>query len=173
MSISIRPAALSDAGALPLIEASAAKRFDDAPGLEWIANDDPMSSDTHRQFIPMGYCLVAEDDSGAVGFLTAEPFAPELHIWELAVRLDRQGQGAGRALLGEVAALARNQGMSALTLTTFRDVPWNAPFYARFGFAPVEDDALSERLVSVFALERRLGLPVERRCALRLGLRNS
>ena len=29
---------------------------------------------------------------------------------------------------------ARNSGIKALTLTTFRDVAWNAPFYARLGF---------------------------------------
>jgi hypothetical protein len=37
-----------------------------------------------------------------------------------------------------VAQLARERGLAALTLSTFKDVPFNAPYYARLGFAVVE-----------------------------------
>jgi N-acetylglutamate synthase-like GNAT family acetyltransferase len=40
----------------------------------------------------------------------------------------------GRQLIACVADHARTLGLTSLTLTTFRDVPWNAPFYARLGF---------------------------------------
>lgn len=45
-----------------------------------------------------------------------------------------QGRGVGRALLAHAADWARARGLTALSLTTFRHVPWNAPFYASFGF---------------------------------------
>jgi hypothetical protein len=36
----------------------------------------------------------------------------------------------GRSLLDHLAAHARSEGASALTLTTFTQVPWNAPMAA-------------------------------------------
>jgi hypothetical protein len=57
-----------------------------------------------------------------------------------------------------------------VTLTTFRDVPWNAPYYARLGFAVIDEAYFDERLREVFAREVRIGLPVERRCAMQMTL---
>ncbi len=52
--------------------------------------------------------------------------------------LDRwQGRGFGTALIDRAAAAARARGFDALYLSTYRNVPWNAPFYARRGFAEV------------------------------------
>jgi GNAT superfamily N-acetyltransferase len=52
--------------------------------------------------------------------------------------LDRwQGRGLGGALIDRTAAAARARGFDALYLSTYRDVPWNAPFYARRGFEEV------------------------------------
>jgi GNAT superfamily N-acetyltransferase len=45
-----------------------------------------------------------------------------------------QGQGIGRRLLATAAGFAQARGLKALSLTTFRNVPWNAPFYASYGF---------------------------------------
>ena len=73
--------------------------------------------------------MAAEGDV-PFGFAFAEPFEDALHLWELAVRLDAQRQGAGRALVMAVAADARARNLPAVTLTTFRDIPWNGPFYA-------------------------------------------
>ena len=52
--------------------------------------------------------------------------------------LDRwQGRGLGAALIDRTAAAARARGFDTLYLSTYRDVPWNAPFYARRGFEEV------------------------------------
>ena len=37
-----------------------------------------------------------------------------------------------------VAELGRARGWPALTLSTFKDVPFNAPYYRRLGFVDVE-----------------------------------
>lgn len=37
-------------------------------------------------------------------------------------------------------AWARQQGLKVMTLTTFTDVPWNAPYYARLGFQVVPEN---------------------------------
>ncbi|ANF59290.1 hypothetical protein [Halotalea alkalilenta] len=57
------------------------------------------------------------------------------------------------------------RGIHALTLTTFRDVPFNAPFYRRLGFDIVTDERSGERLAQLLESERQRGF--ERRCAIR------
>jgi GNAT superfamily N-acetyltransferase len=50
--------------------------------------------------------------------------------------LDRwQGRGLGAALIDRTAAEARRRGHEMLYLSTYRGVAWNAPYYARRGFA--------------------------------------
>lgn len=117
-------------------------------------------------FIEKGHCLVAQSNGSVIGFLASQPFSRELHIWELDVAPDHQRCGIGAALLRASMIDARNSGFAALTLTTFRDVPWNAPFYAKLGFAEVLDIEAHTRLTEVLASEARNGLPAERRCAM-------
>ncbi len=47
---------------------------------------------------------------------------------------------------------------SLAALTTFRDVPWNMPFYARLGFDEVAPNELTPALRAVLADEARRGL---------------
>lgn len=96
-----------------------------------------------------GLLWVARDGERPIGFALVEPLGDGLHLEELDVLPENGGKGVGRALLREVCrhAEARRQ---ALTLTTFRDVPWNAAFYLRAGFRILEPEersaALSERM---------------------------
>ncbi len=64
------------------------------------------------------------------------------HLEQLSVHPDHAGRGIGRALLRSACGWARAQGHTDLTLATYRDVPWNGPFYATEGFVelgPVDD----------------------------------
>lgn len=162
----VRPAGPADAALLSDIERSAAAAFAGVPGLEWIIDDDVMAVGTHGLLIAAGTEWVADDD-GLVGFLAAGVEGSALHIHELAVVHAHQGRGIGRALVRSAMAWSHDRGLSAVTLTTFRDVPWNGPFYARLGFAEARDD---ERLAAHLAREVAAGLPVDRRCAMRLTL---
>ena len=77
-----------------------------------------------------------------------------------------QGQGVGAVLLRACLVDAANSGFRAVTLTTFRDVAWNGPFYSRIGFAEVEDLKAHPRLAKELAEEAAAGLPPERRTAM-------
>lgn len=168
MQVSIRLTTTADAHLLPEVERSSARAFLSQPGLAWIAADRVLDEAQHLGFIAAGLHWAAVDAGDApVGFLAAERFDPELHIWELSVRAEWQGRGIGRHLIAAACVAAEAAGLSAATLTTFRDVPWNAPFYAKIGFTILEGDEIGERLAKIFAHERELGLPVERRCAMR------
>lgn len=170
-AVAVRRAQAPDAALLPAIERSAARRFLDAPGLAWIAADEVMSEQDHRTWIAAGTSWVAEcPGAGLAGFLVSERTADALHVWELAVRRDLQGRGIGARLVRAAIDAAAAAGLPAVTLTTFRELPWNQPFYARLGFATLRSDELNVRLQAILAREASLGLPAARRCAMRLGI---
>ncbi|AVJ29307.1 GNAT family N-acetyltransferase [Achromobacter spanius] len=163
----IRPARPEDAALLPAIERSAGTLFRDAPGLEWIADDAVMSETEHLRLIAQGTSWVAQESEQLCGFLCGERFHDALHVWELAVDAGHQRMGIGLRLVHAACGHARAAGLAAVTLTTFRDLAWNAPWYARLGFR--EDRPLAgSRLHAVLAAEARHGLPAERRVAMRL-----
>jgi GNAT superfamily N-acetyltransferase len=156
---------------LPSVERSAGEAFRTLPELAWIADGAVQSVEAHEAYARAGTSwVVLNEAEQIIGFLSAESCGAELHIWELAVQRDQQGRGAGRALIDEAVAYARDQGLAAVTLTTFREVPWNEPLYARFGFVTLGAEQMGERLSQVLEDEGAGGLPLERRCAMRLDL---
>lgn len=163
----IRFARPEDAVLLPAIERSAAAVFRGVPGLAWIADDAVMAEAEHRRLIAQGAVWVAHGAEHVCGFLCAERFDDELHVWELAVDADHQRKGLGLRLVQAACSHAASAGVSAVTLTTFRDLAWNAPWYARMGFREVIA-ASGSRLHAVLQQEARHGLPAQRRVAMRL-----
>jgi len=166
MSWSLRLARVSDAEAMPAIERAAAELFAHDPGLEGFDPDDTWEVPDLERLIRKGHCLVAHVGDEMAGFLVAEPFRRELHIWEMNVRPDFQQRGIGAGLVRAAQIDARNAGFKALTLTTFRDLTWNAPFYARLGFEEVTALDAHIRLAGELANEVDDGLPADRRCAM-------
>lgn len=166
----IRLTTVADTAALPDVERSAAQSFRQIPELAWLADDAVTSAERHAQLAIAGTSWVCECAGEPVGFLCAEVFDGDLHIWELAVHHAHQGQGLGRALLHTAIAAAADRGLDAVTLNTFRGVPWNEPFYAKLGFTTLEASAAGPRLTAILQSEIEQGLPGERRCAMRLTL---
>ena len=159
---------------LPAIEQSAGELFRTAPGLEWVADHGVTPADFYPPLIAAGTVWVVEaENSRLTGFVSAEAFGDVLHVWELAVSAEVQGRGLGRRLMQAARDHAVAAGLSALTLTTFRDVAWNAPFYERLGYRVPGDAELDERLASTLRGEIERGLPAERRCAMRLAIAGS
>ncbi|MGG6294647.1 GNAT family N-acetyltransferase [Leptolyngbya sp. AN02str] len=72
-------------------------------------------------------------------------------------------QGLGRALVETVCQWAQQQGCQEMTLSTFRDIPWNAPFYAKLGFRLMDDSALTPALREIQQQEADYGLPIDDR----------
>lgn len=163
---SLRLARKEDAEYFPAIEQAAGQLFVGDPDLANIDFDEVWSAKEHRGFIRKGHCLVAYVDEDIVGFLTSQPFRRELHIWEMSVHPAFQQQGIGAGLLRACLIDARNSGFTAVTLTTFRGIAWNAPFYEKLGFTIVDDLSAHPRLGEAIAQEVDGGLPRDRRCAM-------
>ena len=72
-----------------------------------------------------------------VGFVQIEEVDGLAYIVELAVIPRWMRQGIGTALLERACEWARKHDYPAVSLTTFADVPWNAPYYAKRGFVEI------------------------------------
>ncbi|CZW11773.1 MULTISPECIES: GNAT family N-acetyltransferase [Enterobacter] len=168
LNITVRPTRPGDVTALPAIERAAGERFRDYPELAWLAEGDVISAEQHLDYAERGLSWLALANELPVGFILAETHVSSLFIVELSVHLDWQGKGIGRRLIACVADQARKRGLASLTLTTFRDVPWNAPFYARLGFEMIT--TLTPELREKREEETAHGLAYDARCAMRLPL---
>lgn len=163
---SLRLARAEDAELMLPLERAAAELFLTDPELVDFDPEDTWSEGDLRRLIRKGHCLVSHVGEELAGFLVSEPFRRELHIWEMDVHPRFQKRGIGAGLVRGAQIDARNSGFRALTLTTFRDLAWNAPFYERLGFEEVTALDAHPRLAGELANEAADGLPIERRCAM-------
>ena len=135
--IRVRLATPADIPQLPGIEESAGQAFLATPQA-WCAEGDVMPAEDYPPLVEDDDVWVAEDDGVLCGFAVTEMEEDFLHIWELAVHLDHQRKGAGRALIDACARAAREAGCAAVTLSTFTNVEFNAPYYRALGFEVIE-----------------------------------
>jgi len=148
------PVRIRDAGAADLpvmqdIERAAGPLFA-AIGMREIAEDDPPSLAELARYQRDGRAWVAQDDAGqVVAYLIADQVDGGLHVEQVSVHPAAARRGIGRALLDHAAGYAAARGADALTLTTFAEVPWNAPYYARCGFHVIPDAELSPALSAI------------------------
>ena len=115
-----------------------------------------------------GRLWVVLADNVPVGFALAEMLGPhEVHLKEIDVHPDHGRRGFGTRLVVTLCEWATRFGHPEVTLTTFRDVPWNMTFYAGLGFKVVPTNELSAELVAIVADETRRGLDPARRVVMR------
>jgi GNAT superfamily N-acetyltransferase len=106
-----------------------------------------------------GRLWVAVADDIPVGFALVEMLGEDLpHLEEIDVDPLHGRRGIGAALVRTVCEWVSRRRFSAITLTTFRAVPWNMPFYARLGFQEIPADRLRPELTAVVQDETARGL---------------
>lgn len=140
-------------GALPSIRLARPDELELLPGVEAAADTlfeplgigplpAPASAETYAASLAV---LVAGDPP--VGLCRIDAVGKRAHLEQLSVHPDHGHRGVGRALLRAGCAWAAAAGYAELTLITYREVPWNAPFYASEGFVEVgpPDDWLAAR----------------------------
>ncbi len=112
---------------------------------------------TRASGLPVGFVLVTIVDGSA-------------HLHEMDVHPDHGRRGLGTALVGAVVEWARGKRFSCVTLTTFRHLPWNGPFYRRLGFEALSPAELTPGLARLLEQEVQNGLDGSKRVAMRLEL---
>jgi GNAT superfamily N-acetyltransferase len=159
--IAIRTARAGDFSALREIEIEAGRAFAEI-GMEEVARHDPFSFDELTAYQVAGHAWVAVDgsvrDDRPVAYLVVDIVAGNAHIEQVSVRPSFGRRGIGRLLIEHVASWARERGLPALTLTTFRAVAWNAPYYERCGFRTLRGDEITPELAAIRRHEAELGL---------------
>jgi len=159
----IRPSRTDDLDLLADVERSAATVYVEAlgapPGIP-----ETMPPEDLRACHAAGLLWVAADSRDApVGFLAAQALADMLFVKEMSVHRDHQRQGLGRRLLQAAAEHGAAHAFAALALTTDRFIPFNAPFYARLGFAELPPEAAPTSLGEILRQEAALGFDPARR----------
>jgi len=130
----VRAARPEDLPLLKAIEGAADQTFVSVFGpLDW---DEPSEGEWRAR--QPGFLLVSEDDDDVVGFAHVLWLEGTAHLEQLAVHPDHHRRGHGTALLRAAMERARQEGHDTLTLSTFAEVPWNAPYYRSHGFEVVE-----------------------------------
>jgi len=147
---------------LPAIELAAARL------LAGVAPDSVLNETTSLDVLQKaqreGHLWVALANDVPVGFAQVEAIERGgVHLEEIDVHPEYGRRGLGTQLVLHVCEWAVRKGYRRVTLTTFRDVSWNMPFYARLGFAVVPPAQLSQALRAVVEDEARRGLDPSRR----------
>lgn len=164
--VQVRPASLDDIPIMQDIEVDAGEMFR-AIGLDRVADDPPPAVEVLADHVRSGTVWVAEIDRAVVGYAAASVVDAEGHLDQVSVRRSAAGRGIGSLLVGQVCEWASGQGLDAVTLTTFVNVPWNGPYYERLGFRVLPDAACGPELSAVRQAERDAGLDVLPRGAMR------
>ena len=166
MTYAIRAARPAELHLLAAIELAAARL------LAGLAPESVLNETTSEQELAHaqhdGRLWVALAGDRPVGFAHVERIEPgAAHLEEIDVHPDHGRRGLGKALVAAVCEWAAAEGCHSVTLTTFRDVPWNMPYYARLGFVEIAPADLGPALESVLRDETRRGLDPARRVAMR------
>jgi GNAT superfamily N-acetyltransferase len=136
MKVTLRPARLGDIPRMQEIEDDAGESFD-AWGLVDFDDLAVVSIGEHAESIEAGLSFIAEVDGRSAGFVMGVMHEADAYLHELDVERAHQRKGFGALLVRAFADAARAKGARAVYLSTFRDPPWNAPFYGRLGFSEV------------------------------------
>jgi GNAT superfamily N-acetyltransferase len=163
--VTLRAATTSDIPAMQACELAAGEMFRSV-GMDAIADAEPFDDDELAAYIADGRAWVVVDgDDEPLGYAVAEVVDGLAHLEQLSVVPAAQGRGRGRALVDAVERWAVAHDLPAMTLTTFRDVPWNAPLYAHLGFEVLADPG--PELIALVAHEAEMGLDPQLRVCMR------
>ena len=125
----------------------------------------------YLQAIEGGWLLVSTVEDAVVGYLWCVVYGTVLHLRQITVHPEQGRRGLGRALLAEMVQRALRKRMREITLTTFADIPWNAPFYQRVGFSTNDTPERYPHVVQALHHERKLGM--DRRVGMVMSLKRA
>lgn len=168
--MAVRLADISEISMLKEVEEDASDLFKSSPELAFVLDYPARDVGEYEEFVRSGSALVSDGAFGISGFILLGVVDGRGHIWELSVRMAFQRQGVGRHLIDAGCRWAESRGYDELTLTTFRDAPWNAPAYARLGFKVLQPGDIRAQLGAVVEHERAIGLARAARIAMKLSV---
>ena len=166
-SISISLADSSDIKEIQAIDVAAGKLFDPL-GLidEGPDGQSPIPETALVAGVSDGLLWTAIYDGQIVGFLLCRKVSPDLYLEQVSVRPDFGRRGIGRLLVAKAIHAADDLRLRGVILSTFRDVPWNGPFYADFGFTEIDRSQLKPWMLELEKLQAE-SMDISLRCFMR------
>lgn len=162
----IRSARVDDLPAVRELERAAGAPFRDL-GMDAVADDEPPSIEDLAAYQQAGRAWVfADEQDHPVAYLLIDIVDVFAHIEQVSVHPDHARRGLGRQLLDAAGDWAERHDLGGLTLTTYAEVPWNAPYYQRLGFRLLAADELTEGLRAIRENEAARGLDAWPRVAM-------
>jgi GNAT superfamily N-acetyltransferase len=156
----IRFARVEEIPLLSHIEQSASSLFLDTP-YSFLINADPLPLDYVQQQFQSGRVWVAVDCyETVVGYAIACEVDDTLYLHQIDVVPKHGRKGIGSALVDTICDWAKQHGYHIVSLSTFQDIPWNAPFYSKLGFRPVDESELTKGFQQIRLKEFEAGLPI-------------
>jgi GNAT superfamily N-acetyltransferase len=166
----IREARADDIPVMRAVEVAAGRAFAEI-GMDEVAGDEALPAAELLAYQRDGRAWVTTaDDDRPIAYLIAKWVDGVAHIEQVSVAPAYAGRGIGAALIDHVAEWARAHGSPGLTLTTFADVAWNAPYYERLGFRRLTPSELTPGLRAIREEEAAHGLDEWPRLAMRRDL---
>ena len=167
----VRPARAEEIPLLPAIEQAAANLFGETE-YAFLVNGETLPLHFLQAQQAQGLVWVAVDgEAQPVGFAVARPLDGALYLHEIDVHPLHGRRGVGKRLVHAVVAHACGAGYDAVTLSTFADLAWNAPFYAYLGFRTMSAQELTPGLREVQRKEVEAAMPMEARVCMCLSCR--
>lgn len=163
----IRRAQSWDINLLEHIERSAADIFRTVD-LDFLAEGPTMDPAILMSLANEGHLWVAANRfDQPIGFVGGDYLNGHFHIVELSVAKEFQGNGVGRALMDVMVEQVRREGYKSMTLTTYKNLPWNGPWYSRMGFFEVSALDMGRQYLEILESEAQHGLDLRNRCVMR------
>ena len=175
MAQQIHAAILADIPRLQAIEVAAGRVFAEWGMAEVAAHAPPSAAEFGRYIeLEQAWVMHAQLNDAVVqaepelaGFVLVETVDRCAHIEQLSVHPDFARRRLGAELIEQVVQWAVLQKLAALTLTTFAELPWNAPYYGRCGFLELSVEQQTPGLKQKRAHEASLGLDAWPRVCMR------
>lgn len=105
---------------------------------------------TNGRDIPIGFVLCAHKQNS-------------LYLDQVSVLPEFGRQGIGRQLVQVAIEETRQQEYDYISLSTFRDIPWNGKFYRRLGFKEIPNRKLQDWQLELIQLQRAT-MDISKRC---------
>jgi GNAT superfamily N-acetyltransferase len=152
---------------LEYVERSAAEIFRTA-NLGFLADGDTVDPAALAAMAHANHLWIAANRfDQPIGFVGGEYLNGNFHIVEISVAKEFQGKGVGKALMTAMVQQVSREGYKSVTLTTYKKLPWNAPWYSKMGFFEVNAQDMGREYLDILASEAQHGLDVRSRCVMK------
>jgi GNAT superfamily N-acetyltransferase len=146
------------------IDLAAGALFVDTGLLSEEALADHVPEEVFEHALKENDLIVARDAKGQpVGFALTSQRGGTLYLDQISVHPDHGRKGLGRALIARVVGEARERKLRCITLSTFRDLAWNGPYYRTLGFREIPQSKMADWMRALEKVQAA-SLDVSQRC---------